>query len=309
MPALTKKLGGPKLFVKRDDCTGLSTGGNKTRKLEFLVGDARARGADVLITEGGAQSNHCRQTVAAAAKSGMECVLVLSRAYNPEITGNVLLDQILGAQIVMVEKSADRKPMMEQVAKELRAKGKKPYLIPTGGSNGIGALGYVNALHELEAQANAMGVGFDAVVFCSGSGGTHGGLAAGAKLLNSKARIVGISDGESKQEIIDMVLRVARETAQVLNAPIAFTPDDIIAYDEYAKEGYGIPNQGMVDAVRLVARVEGILLDPVYSGKAMAGLIDLVRKGVFTKDQSIAFIHTGGTPALFAYRDSFAEKL
>jgi D-cysteine desulfhydrase family pyridoxal phosphate-dependent enzyme len=309
MPALTAKLGGPRLFIKRDDCTGLATGGNKTRKLEFLVGDARARGSDVLITEGGMQSNHCRQTAAAAAKAGMECVLVLSRAYSTEVTGNMLLNQLLGARVVLVEHGADRQPRMAEVARELERKGKHPYVIPTGGSNGVGALGYVNALHEMEAQASALGVSFDAVVFCSGSGGTHGGLAAGAKLLHSKAEMIGISDGEPRRELVDMVVRVAHDVARVLDAPVTCSPEEIIAYDEYATEGYGIPNAGMIGAVRLVARTEGVLLDPVYTGKAMAGLIDLVKRGRFTKGQSVVFIHTGGTPALFAYRDSFAEAV
>ncbi len=309
MRSLTKALGGPRLFIKRDDATGLATGGNKTRKLEFLVGDAVAKGCNVLVTEGGAQSNHCRQSVAAAVRAGMECVLVLSRAYHPENTGNLLLDQILGAKIVMVEKSSDRKPKMEQVAADLRAAGKKPYLFPTGGSNGVGATGYVNALHELEGQANAIGVSFDAVVFCSGSGGTHGGLAVGAKLLNSRAKIIGISDGETRAELVDMVLRVCRETAAYLGVSMAFSADDLIAYDEYAREGYAVPNAAMVEAVRWLARTEGILLDPVYSGKAMAGLIDLIKKGVLKRGQNVCFIHTGGTPALFAYRDSFAEPV
>jgi D-cysteine desulfhydrase family pyridoxal phosphate-dependent enzyme len=307
MPALTARLGGPHVFIKRDDCTGLATGGNKTRKLEFLVGDARAAGADVLVTEGGTQSNHCRQTAAAAAKAGMECVLVLSRARNPDATGNLLLNHILGARVVLVDRGSDRRPMMEHVAQELTAGGRRPYVIPTGGSNGVGALGYVHALHELETQAKALGVSFDAIVFCSGSGGTQGGLTAGAKLLGSRTELIGVSDGEPRHALVDMALRVARETAQVLRVPLSFAPEDIIVYDEYAREGYGIPNAAMVDAVRLLARTEGILLDPVYTGKAMAGLIDLVRRGRFKKGQSVAFIHTGGTPALFAYQDDFAE--
>ncbi len=309
MPALTKTLGGPRLFIKRDDCTGLATGGNKTRKLEFLIGDARAKGSDALITEGGLQSNHCRQAAAAAVKAGMRCVLVLSRAPNAEVTGNLLLYQILGAEVVLVEAGADRKPVMEQVARDLRAGGRTPYIIPTGGSNGVGALGYVNALHEMETQANAMGIAVDAVVFASGSGGTHGGLVAGAKLLHSNARLIGISDGEPRDELVEMVLRVAREAVQVLGAPLSFSADEIVVHDEYSREGYGVPNAAMVEAVRLVARTEGILLDPVYTGKAMAGLIDLVQQGLFAKDQSVVFIHTGGVPALFAYRDSFAEAL
>lgn len=307
MRALALKLGGPRLFVKRDDATGLALGGNKVRKLEFLVGDALRHGADVLITEGGAQSNHARQTAAAAARCGLGCVLVLSPGRTSEVTGNLLLDHVLGARVVTVERSSDRKAMMEQVATDLRANGRRPYVIPTGGSNGIGAIGYVNALHELESQANALGVSFDSIVFCSGSGGTHGGLLAGAKLLHSSARLVGISDGAPRSELAPLVVRVAREAARYLQAPLAFSDEDVILYDEYAKEGYGVPNQGMIDAVRLVARSEGIVLDPVYSGKAMAGLIDLVRKGVLERDQTVCFIHTGGTPGLFAYRDCFAE--
>lgn len=303
MKALSKFLGGPRLFIKRDDATGLATGGNKTRKLEFLVGDALSKGADTLITEGGMQSNHCRQTAAAAVAAGLKCILVLSRAHTPGVTGNLLLDQILGAKIIVVEKSEDRKPAMKAAAKKL----KRAYVIPTGGSNGIGALGYVNALHELEAQANAMGIPVDAIVFCSGSGGTHGGLAAGARLLNCRAKIIGISDGEPKRELIELVRRVERETSELLG--LAGEPDDLVAYDDYSREGYGVPNAGMIEAVRLLARTEGILLDPVYTGKAMAGLIDLVKKRKFARDRSVVFLHTGGTPALFAYRDSFAEPL
>jgi D-cysteine desulfhydrase family pyridoxal phosphate-dependent enzyme len=306
MRSLASALGGPRLFVKRDDATGLALGGNKVRKLEFLVGEALRQGADVLITEGGAQSNHCRQTAAAAARCGLECVLVLSPSHTSEFTGNLLLDRLLGARVVSVERSSDRKPEMERIAEELRAKGRRPYTIPTGGSNGIGAIGYVNALHELEAQANASGVSFDAIVFCSGSGGTHGGLLAGARLLHSRARLIGISDGAPRAELAPLVVRVAHEAAQRLEAPLTFADDEVILHEEYAREGYGVPNQGMIDAVRLVARTEGIVLDPVYSGKAMAGLVDLVRRGVLGSDQTVCFIHTGGAPALFAYRDCFA---
>ena len=202
MKALSKELGGPRLFVKRDDCTGLATGGNKTRKLEFLLGDAQAQKADTLITEGGIQSNHCRQTAAAAVQGGMGCVLVMNRGYAKEVTGNLLLDQILGAKVVVVEKSEERKPGMLKVAQQLKKEGKKPYIIPTGGSNGIGAIGYANVLHEIELQANDMGICFDAIVTASGSGGTQGGLVVGKKLLNSQAEIVGISDGETRDELL-----------------------------------------------------------------------------------------------------------
>lgn len=301
MPALTRALGGPRLLIKRDDCTGLATGGNKARKLEFLVGAAREAGADTLVTEGGAQSNHCRQTAAAAARAGLGCVLVLSRGRHGGPTGNLLLDELLGARVVWVDSGAERPPAMERVAAELRAQGRRSYLIPTGGSTGVGALGYVLALHELEAQATAMRVGVDALVFASGSGGTHGGLVAGARLLHSRARQIGISDGEPRASLLALVGRVVREVGEVLGVPLSVAPDEIEVRDDYAREGYGVPNAGMVEAVRLVARTEGIVLDPVYSGKAMAGLIDLVRRGELTRGQTVVFLHTGGHAGLFAY--------
>ncbi len=309
MPALTRVLGGPRLLIKRDDCTGLATGGNKARKLEYLVGDARARGADVLVTEGGMQSNHCRQTAAAAVRAGLDSVLVLSRGRHAEVTGNLLLDQLLGARIVVVESGAERRPMMERIARELAAEGRRPYLIPTGGSNGVGAVGYARALGEIEEQARARGIPVDALVFPSGSGGTHGGLVAGARLLGSRARIVGISDGEPRASLVEMVCRVARETGEALGVPLQVTPAEIEAHDEYAREGYSVPNAGMIEAVRLVARTEGIVLEPVYTGKAMAGLIDLARRGAFTRGEAVVFIHTGGVAGLFAYPEGLAEAL
>jgi len=304
---LSRELAGPRIFLKRDDCTGLATGGNKTRKLEFLVGDAQAQGADTLITEGGIQSNHCRQTAAAAVRAGMDCVLVLNRGYAEGVTGNLLLDQILGADVVLVDKAREREPAMQQAAERLRAAGKHPYTIPTGGSNGIGALGYAEFVAELDVQARAIGVEFDAIVTASGSGGTQGGLILGRKLLESSIDIIGISDGEPRDELARLVLEVARDGAAVLGRSLEFGPDDVTIYDDYIGRGYGVPTDEMVEAVRLVARTEGVLLDPVYNGKAMAGLIDLVRKGTIPADRSIVFIHTGGTPALFAYGDTFAE--
>ena len=299
LTSLSALLGGPRLFMKRDDCTGLATGGNKTRKLEYLVGDAQAKGADTLITEGGVQSNHCRQTAAAARRVGMDCILVLQRGYAGELTGNLLLDQILGARLILVDDAAGRAAESAKLEAELRAQGRSPYVIPTGGSNGVGALGYANCMREI-------GDDFDVIVTASGSGGTQGGLVLGRKLFASPAQIVGISDGEPRAELAEMVLRVAREGAAVLEESLEFSDDDITIYDEYYGEGYGIPTPEMVDAVRTVARTEGILLDPVYSGKAMAGLIDLIGRGAFESDQKILFIHTGGTPALFAYRETFA---
>ena len=304
MPRLSAALGGPRLFVKRDDCTGLGTGGNKTRKLEFLVADAQAKGADTLVTDGGVQSNHCRQTAAAAARTGMDCVLVLQRGFSDEETGNLLLDRILGAQVVLIDAAANRADAVAEAAAELERSGKTPYVIPTGGSNGVGAMGYANAIREIAVQAVELGLGFDAIVTASGSGGTQGGLVVGKKLFDQPAQIVGISDGEPSEELTEMILEVASDAERVLGRSLGLSSDDVRVFDEYYGEGYGIPTPEMVEAVHLVARSEGILLDPVYSGKAMAGLLDLIRRGHFEPTQNVLFIHTGGTPALFAYREA-----
>ena len=304
MPRLSAALGGPRLFVKRDDCTGLGTGGNKTRKLEFLVADAQAKGADTLVTDGGVQSNHCRQTAAAAARTGMDCVLVLQRGFSDEETGNLLLDRILGAQVVLIDAAANRADAVAEAAAELERSGKTPYVIPTGGSNGVGAMGYANAIREIAVQAVKLGLGFDAIVTASGSGGTQGGLVVGKKLFDQPAQIVGISDGEPSEELTEMILEVASDAERVLGRSLGLSSDDVRVFDEYYGEGYGIPTPEMVEAVHLVARSEGILLDPVYSGKAMAGLLDLIRRGHFEPTQNVLFIHTGGTPALFAYREA-----
>ncbi len=305
METLSAELGGAHLFVKRDDCTGLATGGNKTRKLEYLLADAKEKGADTLITEGGSQSNHCRQTAAAAAKVGLDCTLVLNRGFADEETGNLLLDRMLGAEVVFVDDSTQRGSAVAETAERLQREGRTSYVVPTGGSNGLGAMGYAIALREIQSQEKALGVKFDAVVVASGSGGTQGGLVFGKKLFDFPAEIIGISDGEPRDELSKQVLRVAREAARLLNEPMTFAPTEVTVFDEYYGEGYGIPNEAMVSAVKRVARTEGILLDPVYSGKAMAGLIDLVGKGHFNSAQNVLFIHTGGTPALFAYAASF----
>jgi D-cysteine desulfhydrase family pyridoxal phosphate-dependent enzyme len=307
LESLSSLLGGPRIFIKRDDCTGLATGGNKTRKLEYILGDAKAGGADTVITEGGVQSNHCRQTAAASSRIGMDCVLVLNRGHANEWTGNLLLDQILGARIVLVDEPDEREAAIVAVGTELRAQAKNPYVIPTGGSNGVGAMGYANFMREVRDQSRELGCDFDVILTASGSGGTQGGLILGREIFGSRARIVGISDGEPRAELARMVLGVAHAGASLLEMSIDLSDDDISIYDEYFGEGYGVPTPEMVEALRTVARSEGILLDPVYSGKAMAGLIDLIRSGVFDEKQNILFVHTGGTPALFAYPEIFAE--
>src|ERR1700761_4806675 len=310
MERLSRHLGGPRLWIKRDDCTGLSTGGNKTRKLEFLMGDAIAKGADTVITQGATQSNHARQTAAAAAKLGLECHLLLEdRTGNnsPDYTlnGNVLLDQLHGASISKRPGGANMNAEMETLAADLRAKGKKPYVIPGGGSNPIGALGYANAAMELVAQANAMGLKIDHVVHATGSAGTQAGFVTGLVAINSGIPVLGIGVRAPKPKQEQAVFDLAVRTAEFMGMPGVVKREHIVANTDYVGPGYGLPTEGMAEAVKLLARFEGILLDPVYTGKGMAGLIDLVRKGFFAKDSDIVFLHTGGSAGLFAYPDVF----
>jgi L-cysteate sulfo-lyase len=307
---LSKHLDGPRLWIKRDDCTGLSTGGNKTRKLEFLIGQAIVAKADTIITQGATQSNHARQTAAAAAKFGMECHLLLEdRTGNdsPDYTlnGNVLLDRLHGATVSKRPGGADMNAEMEALAAELRAKGKRPYVIPGGGSNPVGALGYVNAALELVSQANDRGLTIAHVVHATGSAGTQAGLVTGLVALNSGIPVLGISVRAPKEKQEKNVFDLACRTADHLELSGIVKREHIAARDDYVGPGYGLPTQGMVDAVTLLARTEGILLDPVYSGKGMDGLIDLVRKGFFAKDSDVVFLHTGGSTGLFGYPDAF----
>jgi L-cysteate sulfo-lyase len=305
---LTAELAGPTMLVKRDDCTGLAFGGNKTRKLEFLVADALAVGADTLVTAGGVQSNHCRQTAAAAAKHGLRCELVLSRrvaSNNPdyERTGNVLLDRMFGASLNFVGRDIDFPTELEIVAEAVRARGGRPYVIPIGGSTPVGALGYVACGQELLQQAAAQGVVVDAVVHCSGSGGTQAGLLNG--LAGSSIPVIGVSCADPRAEIEAAVLALANATAAKLGGG-KFSAADVEVVDEYIGPAYGVPSRDTLEAIELCARLEGLLLDPVYTGKAMAGLIGLVRGGRFTPAQTVVFVHTGGLPALFAYEDTLA---
>ncbi len=312
LDALTKHLGGPRIYVKRDDCTGLALGGNKTRKLEFLMADVLAEGADTVITCGGAQSNHVRQTAAAAAKLGLKCALVQQQE-NPwdepgfTETGNMLLDRLLGASLHPVATGDDRAAGMATLAEELRGRGAKPYIIPGGGSNALGGLGYVGCALEIIEQANAMDIAVDAIVLASGGGGTQGGLVAGLVGANSGIRTIGIDIDAEGEAVADRVRAVAQGSAELLGIRGGVPRDDVVVEYGYAGEAYGVPTPGMVEAVKLLARLEGLILDPSYTGKAMAGLIDLVAKGRFTKSDTVVFIHTGGTPALFAYRSVFDE--
>ncbi len=308
LPRLSKHLGGPEIYVKRDDCTGLGTGGNKTRKLEFLMADAQAHDATAIVTQGAVQSNHARQTAAAACKLGMKCELVFEKRVGdaPESyrkSGNVLLDRIFGAGIREVEKGSDMNAAMEVVADELRAKGEKPYIIPGGGSNPIGALGYVDCALEMLAQANRAGIPLDHVVHATGSAGTQAGLVVGLNAMHSNIPLLGIGVNAPKEIQEDKVWKLALETEEFIGAPGVVQRKDIVANCDYVGPGYGIPTDAMNAAVLLLARLEGLLFDPVYSGKGLAGLIDQVQNGVLRKAKHVVFVHTGGQAGLFGYAD------
>jgi L-cysteate sulfo-lyase len=311
MPNLTRLLGGPQLYVKRDDCTGLATGGNKTRKLEFLIADALAEGADALITHGAVQSNHVRQTAAAACRYGLRCAALLERRVpgrDPEYetTGNVLFDRLFGAEVRFVAAGTDMDAACAELAEEIRGQGGRPYYIPGGGSNPVGALGYVNAALELLQQANDLGLRVDCVVHGSGSTGTQSGLVCGLEGANAGIDVLGICVRRPAAAQEEAVYRTASATAEHVGIKGGLERARIRANGDYVGPGYGMPTAGTIEAIRLAALHEGLLLDPVYSGKAMAGLIDLCRKGLFRSDQNVVFLHTGGAAALFAYERDFA---
>ncbi len=312
LPRLAEALEGPRLLVKRDDCTGLGLGGNKTRKLEFLMAEALARGADTVITTGGVQSNHVRQTAAAAARLGLACELVLTRVVpwggpDYELSGNIQLDRLFGARIHLHDGDTDRAAAMENLAESLRRAGKMPYLIPTGGSNAVGALGYAAAAAELAAQAPQQGARISAVVHASSSGGTQAGLTAGFAALDPSVAVIGIDVDAHPAAVAAEVTRLAGEVWTRLGLPGAFAVEKVRVEGGYAGAAYGVPTEAMRAAVERSARLEGLLLDPVYSGKAMAGLIGLVAAGAFGRDDTVVFLHTGGTPALFPYRQVFED--
>lgn len=305
LPRLSAHLAGPTILVKRDDQTGLAFGGNKTRKLELLCAAAQAEGADVLITAGAIQSNHCRQTAAAAARLGMGCTLVLVGEQPESASANLFLDGLLGAEIHWTSK-ANRDSDLRAVFEETKSAGRKPYLIPYGGSNPIGAAAYAYALEELLAQD----VSPDWIVFASSSGGTQAGIVAGASMLGYKGRILGISVDEHASALRQRVAELAGETAALLGEKMSFDAKDILINDEYLGQGYATMGKPEREAIALFAQHEGLLLDPVYTGRATAGLIDLVRKGFFKKTDKVLFWHTGGTPALFAdaYRNDLSKS-
>ncbi len=302
---LTNHLQGPAIYIKRDDCTGLATGGNKTRKLEFLVGAALKEGCDSLVTVGGLQSNHARQTAAAAAKAGLECDLLLQMVPNaPEgnynYNGNLLLNGLLGARVHQYPANARMKDELSSFVAKLRDQGKKPYSVPLGGSNPVGALGYVAAVQELLAQCVELDIAPTHLVLATGSAGTQAGVLAGLAAAKSSVRVIGINVSAPQAQQRQKVQRLTEETCSLLGVD-APDKEAVVCDDRYYLPGYGVPNEGMVRAVRLLAEKEAVLLDPVYTGKAMAGLLDLVHNDEIKDDATVVFLHTGGSSALFAY--------
>jgi L-cysteate sulfo-lyase len=313
LPRLSQHLGGPNIYVKRDDCTGLATGGNKTRKLEFSMGEAVEQGADTIISVGAVQSNHVRQTAAAACKLGMRCELLFERRVEEASdtymnSGNVFLDRIYGANIREYDKGSDFDAEMEKVADEVREKGGKPYLIPGGASNCVGALGYVNCAIELLDQAEGQGLSIDHIVHATGSAGTQAGLIVGLKARDSQVPLLGIGVNVDRETQEGRVIKLAVETADYIGKPGIVADADVVANCDYVGDGYGVPTKAMNDAILLLARLEGLLFDPVYSGKGLAGMIDLVRTGKFASSKNIVFIHTGGSVGLFAYADQLSME-
>ncbi len=312
MSRLSAVVGGPTLYIKRDDLLGLAAGGNKTRKLEFLVADALDKGADTLVTCGAVQSNHCRLTLAAAVKEGLKCFLVLEErvpgSYRDDASGNNLLYRLLGVDgVKVVPGGSDMTKEMELAAEELRGKGRKPYVIPGGGSNPIGATGYVACAQEIVAQSFELGIRIDRIVVASGSSGTHAGLVTGLFGTNASIPVVGINVSRPKEPQEELVYGLVERTAAHLGVRESVPRDQVLCFGDYVGPGYSRPTPEMGEAVRTLARIEGILLDPVYTGKTMAGLLDLARKGFFRKEENVLFVHTGGSPALYAYMKDVLE--
>ncbi|MER3384559.1 D-cysteine desulfhydrase [Pectobacterium aroidearum] len=313
LPNLSAYLGGPTIYIKRDDATGLATGGNKTRKLEFLLADAQQQGADIIITQGATQSNHVRQTIAAATKLGLKTKVLLEKRVEDygedyQRSGNVLLDHLLGGEIIdHLPAGTDMQQAMETLAESLRKEGLKPYVIPGGGSSPVGALGYVACAEELLFQSSQQRLRIDHIVHATGSTGTQAGLVTGLAATHSQIPLLGISVRAPKAKQEENVYALAQRTWQLLGIPSELPRSAVQVNSDYVGKGYGIPTEGTLEALRLLAQLEGILLDPVYSGKGMAGLIDLIRQGHFHADENIVFIHTGGSAGLFGYRQLFEQ--
>jgi D-cysteine desulfhydrase len=300
---LSKALGGPRILVKRDDQTGLAFGGNKTRKLEFLVAEALEQGARTLITGGALQSNHCRQTAAAAAKFGLDCILVLNGMMPHQPSANLMLDQLFEAELVTIPDRSLRDQTLQNTFDKAVADGRKPYLVTYGGSSPTGALGYAYAIDEFLHQ----NIEADWIIFGTSSGGTHAGMVLGQRVFGFKGKVLGISIDEPEDWLKTRVSQLASDASERLGERIEFTRDDVLANEEYCRAGYGVLTDAEREAVHLFAKHEGLLLDPVYTGRAAAGMIDLIRRGFFKKDETVLFWHTGGQPALFA--EKYANKV
>ncbi|MEM1201412.1 MAG: D-cysteine desulfhydrase [Pseudomonadota bacterium] len=312
MVRLSEHLGGPSLFIKRDDCTGLATGGNKTRKLEFLVGEALTEHADMLVTQGAVQSNHVRQTAAAACRAGLKCHALLERRVpdrdaSYEETGNVFLDKVFGATMEFRPSGLDMNAEAMAVTEKLRAEGHRPYFIPGGGSNATGALGYASCAQEIAMQTQATGQTFDWLVMATGSTGTQAGLVAGFHAIGLDLPVMGVSVRQPRERQVDAVHGLTKKTLEKLGAP-SIPASKILVDDGYVGEGYGIPAPSTLEAISMAAKFEGLLLDPVYSAKGMAGLIGLIRQGFFKPTDNVLFLHTGGSVALFAYEDQILAR-
>ncbi len=313
MPRLSELLGGPRLFIKRDDCTGLATGGNKTRKLEYLVGEAMQQKADTLVTQGAVQSNHVRQTAAAACKVGMKCHVLLERRVpdrdgSYEETGNVLLDNLFGATYEFRPPGLDMNAEAEAVAQALRAEGRRTYFIPGGGSNPTGALGYVKCAQEIADYSRETGQKFDWLVMSTGSTGTHAGLVAGFHAIGHNLPVMGVSVRQPRERQMNAVHALTQKTLEKLGVD-GVPLSRILVDDGYVGDGYGLPAESTLEAIRLLAQQEGILLDPVYSAKGMAGLIGMIREDFFEPTDNVLFLHTGGAVALFAYQAQLLASL
>jgi len=303
LPRLSDHLAGPRILVKRDDQTGLAFGGNKTRKLEFLIAEAQEQGAKTLISGGAIQSNHCRQTAAAAARNGFECILVLTGDLPDEPSANLMLDRLFNAKILNVADRKDRDRILQETFDNAVREGKKPYLVPYGGSSATGALGYAFAVEEFMLQ----NIQVDWIVFGTSSGGTHAGLVLGQHVFGYKGKVLGISIDESEEWLKRHVSALASDASEKLGERIEFTQADVLANADYCEAGYGVLTDAEREAVNLFARYEGLLLDPVYTGRAAAGMIDFIRRGFFKNDETVLFWHTGGQPALFA--DKYANNI
>jgi D-cysteine desulfhydrase family pyridoxal phosphate-dependent enzyme len=300
--------GSPRIFIKRDDLTGLAFGGNKSRKLEYLVADAQAKGATVLVTTGAAQSNHARQTAGAAVLAGMKCVLVLDARFGTDVKGNLLLDYLLGADVRFIQSPDERAAVMAEIEDELETAGDRPYLIPVGGSVPIGCLGYVRFVQELDGQLEAEGIEPKRVYFASGSAGTHSGMIVGTRLFKVSWEVHGVTDGSDVAWLRGGILALSNATAELLELPADIAEEDVILSDPFPGVGYSIPTEGAMEAIRLLARTEAIFLEPVYTGRAMAGLIEDIRAGKFSPNDSVVFVHTAGGPSLFVHGEELLAK-